>query len=217
VLILQVPHLLSLIQKVQFDAIRHDRYTYLSLRVLEHMLRSVSLRVFDAERLPDHGGSLRIYACHAVGPHAAKPGLKSVRLAEVFAQIGRHDMFAGFTERAASAREEIVDFVRTRRAAGRRVAAYGAAARGSTLLGCCGITPQDIDWVADPDPTKHGRLLPGSRIPIVPLETMQTEPPDDIVILPWPNAPEIAAELAPLRHQGTQLWTTVPRITRLER
>jgi C-methyltransferase C-terminal domain len=105
--------------------------------------------------------------------------------------------------------------LRTRRTAGRRVAAYGVATRGNTLLNCCGATTEEILFVADPDPAKHGRLLPGSRIPIVPVETLIADPPDDVVILPWPRAAEIALKLLPLRHHGTHLWTAVPRITRI--
>ncbi|MDR3533143.1 MAG: class I SAM-dependent methyltransferase, partial [Rhodopila sp.] len=215
VLSLQVPHLLSLVQGVQFDAFRHDSYTYLSLRVLERVLRSVGLRVFDAERLPDHGGSLRVHACHAVGPHAIRPGLKTVRLAEGCAELDQRDFYAGFSDRVASAQADIRDFLRVRRAAGRLVAAYGAATRGATLLNCCGITAEEIACVADPDPAKQGRLLPGSRVPIVPREALMDRPPHDLVILPWPNAAEIAAVLQPLRQRGTQLWTALPRITRV--
>ncbi|MDQ2764200.1 MAG: class I SAM-dependent methyltransferase [Pseudomonadota bacterium] len=215
ILTLQVPHLLSLLQKMQFDAFGHDSYTYLSLRVLEHLLRSVGLRVFDAERLPDHGGSLRVYACHVVAPYAARPSLKAVRLVEGASEVEQGDFYAGFSDRVAAVRDEIRDFLQTRRTAGRRVAAYGAAPRGSMLLHCCGITTQEIAWVADPDPASHGRLLPGSRIPIVPVQTMMGDPPDDIIILPWPNAVEIAVKLLPLRQHGTQFWTPVPRIARV--
>jgi SAM-dependent methyltransferase len=250
VLTLLVPHVLALVQKLQFDAFRHDTYTYLSLRVLEHVLRSVGLRVFDAERLPDHGGSLRVQACHVVGPHAARPGLKAVRLAEGYGDQnrgdqnrgdqnrgdqnrgdqnrgdqnrgapgsgdqGRADIYAGFSERVAVAQDEIRDFLQTRRAAGRQVAAYGAATRGTMLLNCCGITEAEIACVADPDPAKHGRVLPGCRIPIVPVEALLADPPDDIIILPWPRAAEIALKLLPLRQTGTQLWTPIPRIARV--
>jgi hypothetical protein len=213
--ILQVPHLLSLVQTMQFDAFRHDAYTYLSLRVLEHVLRSVGLRVFDAERLPDDGGILRVHACHVDGPHAARPGLKTVRHAEGFGELNRRDLYSGFGDRAAAVQAELRDFLRTRRAAGRRVAAYGAAIRGSTLLNCCGITIEDIGCVADSDPARHGRLLAGCRIPIVPLHVLVADAPDDVIILPWPDAAEIALELTPLRLLGTQLWTAMPRIARV--
>jgi SAM-dependent methyltransferase len=215
VLTLQVPHLLSLVQRVQFDAFRHDSYAYLSLLVLERVLRSVGLRVFDAERLADHGGSLRVHACHAVSTHGARPGLKAVRQAEAFAQLDRRDLYPAFAARVAAAREEIAGFIRVRAESGRRVAAYGAAARGAMLLNCCGITPAEIGRVADPDPAKLGRLLPGSRIPVVPVEALLAAPPDDLVILPWPNAAEIAATLRPLREAGTQFWAAMPRIGRV--
>jgi hypothetical protein len=215
IMTLQAPHLLSLVQMMQFDAFCHDTYTYLSLRVLEHVLRSVGLRVFDAERLPDQGGSLRVHACHVDGPHAGRPGLKAVRQAESFAELDRRDFYSGFSGRVALAQAEIRDFLRTRRAAGRRVAAYGATTRGTMLLNCCGITQKEIDCVADPEPARHGRLLPGSRIPIVPMQALMADRPDDIVILAWPDAAEIVLELMPLRQLGTQIWTPVPRIARL--
>ncbi|HEX4366679.1 MAG TPA: class I SAM-dependent methyltransferase [Rhodopila sp.] len=211
----QVPHLLSLVQTTQFDAFRHDAYNYLSLRVLEHVSRSVGLRVFDAERLPDQGGTLRVHACHVDGPHAARPGLKSVRQAENFAEVDRRNIYSGFAARFASARSEIRDFLLNRRAAGRRVAAYGTAARGSMLLNCCGITTDEIACIADADPAQHGRRMPGSRIPIVPLQALMADPPDDILILPWPNAADIVPDLTPWRERGTHLWIPIPRLVRV--
>jgi 2-polyprenyl-3-methyl-5-hydroxy-6-metoxy-1,4-benzoquinol methylase len=215
VMSLQVPHLLSLVQKMQFDAFRHDSYVYLSLQVLERLLRSVGLRVFDAERRPDHGGSLRIQACHVISPKPARPGLKAVRMAEAFAEQERRDLYAGFSDRVAAACEDIRGFLQNKRGAGRRVAAFGAAARGSTLLNACGITTDLISCVADLDPAKHGRSLPGSRIPIVSLEALARDPPTDILVLPWTNAAEVVAPLQPLRQQGIQLWTPVPRMARV--
>jgi SAM-dependent methyltransferase len=220
VLTLIVPHLLALLQKVQFDAFRHDSYTYLSLRVVEHVLRSIGLRVFDAERLPDHGGSLLVQACHAVGPHATRPGLKAVRLAEGYGDQGRvshdsRDLYAGFGERVAAAQDDIRDFLQTRCSAGRRVVAYGAETSGTMLLNCCSITETEIACVADPDPARDGRVLPGCRIPIVTPNSLLDDPPDDILILPWPRAAEIALKLLPLRQAGTQLWTPIPRIARV--
>lgn len=215
VLMLQVPHLLALVQRLQFDAFRHDVYTYLSLQVLERVLRSVGLRVFDAERLPDHGGSLRVHACHAVSSHGARPGLKAVRHAESVAQLDRRDFYSGFAERVAVARAEIADFVRVRQEAGRRVAAYGAAARGAALLNCCGIGVEQVCCVADPDVGLHGRVLPGSRVPVVSVQALLDDPPDDLVILPWPQVGAVVAGLAELRARGTQFWVVMPRIGRV--
>ena len=212
---LQVPHLLSLVQRLQFDAFRHDTCSYLSLLVLERILRSVGLRVFDAERVADHGGSLRVLACHAVSSHAPRPGLKSVRLAEAFAELDRRDFYSGFSDRVAAARAEITGFLQVKRDAGRPVAAYGAAARGAAMLNACGITTDLVTCVGDPDPAKHGRRMPGSGIPIVSLAALLEQAPHDILVLPWTNATEVAAPLQPLRRTGTQLWTAVPRIVRV--
>lgn len=209
------PHILSLIQKIQFDAFRHDRYAYLSLLVLERVLRSVGLRVFDADRLPDHGGSLRVHACHTREPRATRPSLKAVRQAEMNAGLDQPESYSTFAARAEAAREDVRTFLRARGASGRRVAAFGAAARGNTLLNCCDVTVDEIAWVADPDPAKQGRRLPGSHIPIVSPATLLGARPDDLIILPWPSASEIAAGLLPLRQKGTQLWTLTPSIRRV--
>ncbi len=211
----QFPHLLSVLQKVQFDAFRHDRYSYLSLFVLERVLRSVGLRVFDVERLSDHGGSLRVFACHARGPRAARPSLKAIRNAESSAGLDRPESYEAFAPKVETSRDEVREFLRLRLANGRRVAAFGAAARGNTLLNCCGVTAAQITCVADPDPVKHGRFLPGSRIPIVSPALLSDVRPDDLIILPWTNAAEIAASLLPLRQRGTQFWAAVPSVRRV--
>jgi hypothetical protein len=204
VLGLQVPYLVSLVQNLRFDAFQHQTCTYLSLKVLEHVLRSVGLRVFDAEALPNHGG-----------PFAARPGLKTMRQAERHAELDQRDFYTGFAQRVAASRADTQDFLRTRQEAGRRVAAYGATPNGGMLLNCCGITNQQIARVGDPDPNKHGHRLPGSRIPIVPLQTLLDEPPDDILVLPGCAPAEVATYMPALRQRGTLLWTATPRIARV--
>ena len=215
VLSLQVPHLLSLLQRGQFDLFSHDSYTYLSLQVLERILRSVGLRIFDAERVADDGGSLRVQACHAECPYPARPGLKSVRMLESFGVLDRPDLFTGFSQRVAALCEDIRMFLHIRRQAGRRVAAYGATARCSMMLNVCALTRDQISCVADLDPAKQGQWLPGSLIPIVSVDALLQAPPDDVIILPWTQGAEVAAPLQPLRQRGTQLWTPMPRIARV--
>jgi hypothetical protein len=138
-----------------------------------------------------------------------------VRHAEIWAGLDRPENYETFGARVDAMRQEVREFIRLRRLNGRRVAAYGAAARGNTLLNCCGITVEQITCVADPDLTKHGRFLPGSHIPIVPPQVLTDVRPDDLIILPWPNAPEIAAGLLQLRQKGTQLWAVMPSIRRV--
>ncbi len=211
----EFPHLLNLIEQVQFDTIYHEHYSYLSLLVVERVLRSTGLRAFDVERLPTHGGSLRVHACQAGGPYSARPGLRAVRLAEKKAGLDKSTCYDAFAGRVAAVQQGFRRFVAERRASGRCVAAYGAAAKGNTFLNSCGMTDQDIAWVADRNPTKQGKLLPGSHIPIVPPEAMQRSPPDDLIILPWNLAAEVTAQLSSLRQAGTQFWTACPQMRRM--
>ncbi|MCL5777379.1 class I SAM-dependent methyltransferase [Limibaculum sp. FT325] len=201
----EFPHLLNLIERVQFDTIYHEHYSYLSLLAVEAVLASAGLRVFDVEELPTHGGSLRVFACHRAAAHAERPGLAAVRAREAAAGLASPAPYAGFAARAGALRSGFLDFLGRARAAGLTVAAYGAAAKGNTFLNFCGVGRADIMAVADRNPQKQGRLLPGSHIPIVSPEALIAVAPDRVVILPWNLKDEIAAQLAPLAARGTRL------------
>lgn len=206
----EFPHLLSLIEQVQFDAIRHEHFSYLSLLVVEHVLRSVGLRVFDVERLITHGGSLRVFACHVSCPYPQYPSVKSVRGRETAAGLDRPESYDSFAPKVARALRAFRGFIAAQHEAGRRTAAFGAAAQSNTFLNYCGITSSDILCVADSDPTRQGRLMPGSRVPIVPPETLRAANPDDVVILPWAQDPEITAQLHAWRNDGICFWSACP-------
>jgi len=206
----EFPHLLSLLRFVQFDTIYHEHFSYLSLLVVEHVLRDAGLRVFDVECLPTHGGSLRVFACHANASHAPRPGLDAVRAQEAEAGLHRPETYDSFAPKVARIQHGFRELVAMEHARGRRLAAYGAAAKGNTFLNSCGITASDVICVADRNPGKQGKLLPGSHIPVVSPEALAAARPDDVVILPWNLAEEVAAELAPLRSAGTRLWVAVP-------
>jgi hypothetical protein len=206
----EFPHLLSLLDRVQFDTIYHEHFSYLSLLVVEHVLRDAGLRVFDVECLPTHGGSLRVFACHANAGHAARPGLDAVRAQEAAAGLHRPESYDSFGPKVARIQRGFCEFVASQHARGRSLAAYGAAAKGNTFLNSCGITAGDVICVADRNPEKQGKLLPGSHIPVVSPEALAAARPDDVLILPWNLADEVAAELAPLRAEGTRLWVAVP-------
>ncbi len=212
---LLVPYLPALLQGTRFDAFCHDACTYLSLRVIEHVFRSAGLRVFDATRLPGDGGQLHVLACRAAGLHTARPGLKAVRQAERLALLDRPDLYSGFSARAAAARADIRAFLGNRYAAGRRVVALGATGRGIMLLNGCGIGAREIACAADPDPSKQGCLLPGSRIPVVAPESLEANPPDDAIVLSGQDTAETGPILASLRQRGTQVWALLPRIARV--
>jgi hypothetical protein len=210
-----VPHVLQLLQYLQFDAFRHDVRTYLSLRVLERLLCSVGLRVFDAERISEEGGKLRVHACPAAARFSARPSLKTVRTAEAMAELENPGLYANFAARVQATREQIRDFVSLRQAAGRSVMAYGVNPRASMLLNACGLDHRHIVAATDTGTVAVRHCLPGSRIPIVPLQTVHDVAPDDLLILPWVHAHEISGALQPLRHYGTQVWSLLPRIMRV--
>ncbi len=215
VALFEFPHLLRLLEGVQFDTIYHEHYAYLSLLVVERVLSKAGLRVFDVEELPTHGGSLRVLACHHAARHEAEARLHAVRAAERAARLDTLAGYAGFAARAATVQQRLRQYLAAQRQAGRRIAAYGAAAKGATLLNSSGITAADIAFIADRAPAKQGRRMPGCRIPIVPPAALFAAPPDDVLILPWNLAAEIADELAPLRQAGTRLWVAVPALRML--
>jgi SAM-dependent methyltransferase len=208
----EFPHVLRLLEGVQFDTIYHEHYSYLSLLVVERVLHAAGLRAFEVEELPTHGGSLRVLSCHCGASRGEAAGLARVRAAERAARLDRLEGYAGFAQRVLAVQQGLRRFLAESRAAGRRVAGYGAAAKGCTLLNTTGVTTADMACVADRSAAKQGRLLPGSRIPIVPPDALLAAPPDDLLILPWNLADEIAAQMAPLRAAGTRMWVPVPEM-----
>ncbi|MFC7334990.1 class I SAM-dependent methyltransferase [Rhodocista pekingensis] len=208
----EFPHLLNLIEQVQFDTIYHEHFSYLSLLAVESILERNGLRAFDVEELPTHGGSLRVFVGHRGGPHGSRPGLDAVRAREARAGLDRLETYAGFGERVRKVRDDLLDFLARARREGRSVAAYGAAAKGNTLLNYCGIGTDDIRFVVDRSPHKQGRLLPGSHIPILPPEAVERERPDYLLILPWNLREEIAGAMAGIRGWGGRFVVAIPHL-----
>lgn len=213
-LTIEVPHLLNLLRELQFDTIYHEHFCYFSLAAAERVLRAQGLAVFDVEELPTHGGSLRLFVAHAQERRAPGPGLAAVRKKEAEAGLETDAAYAGFAQACARVREGLIDVLDRMRAEGRRVAAYGAAAKGNTLLNYCGIHVTDgrIAFVADRAPSKQGRFLPGSHIPIVPPARIFEDRPDIVLILPWNLRREIAADLAGIAAWGGRFAVAVPRL-----
>jgi SAM-dependent methyltransferase len=208
----EFPHLLRLIEDVQFDTIYHEHYAYFSLLVVGNLLRAAGLRAFDVEELPTHGGSLRVFICHAAAAFAEQPGVALVLAAEREARLDRPEGYAGFAPRVAQVQRGFRAFLAAERRARRRVAGYGAAAKASTLLNTCGVTEADMAFIVDRNPAKQFKLVPGCHIPVLPPDTLLVERPENVVILPWNLAEEIARELEPLRAQGTRLWVAIPEL-----
>jgi SAM-dependent methyltransferase len=212
VLSIEFPHLLNLIRDVQFDTIYHEHFSYLSLHAVELLLSRHGLRVFDVEPLPTHGGSLRVLACHGDAAHSVEEGVAAVRAQENAASMDRIDGYTGFAERVRAVQSGLRSFLAVALAAGDSVVAYGAAAKGNTLLNSCGVTSNDIRFVVDRSPHKQGRLLPGSRLPIRDPAAVDEERPDYLLILAWNLADEVVEQMRHVKAWGTRFVVPIPEV-----
>lgn len=209
---LEFPHLARLIEDCQFDTIYHEHFSYFSLATVERVLARHGLRLFDVEEIPTHGGSLRIYACHADDPRAAGAAPARVRAAERRLGITTPALYDAFARRVAAAKREILGFLIDVKGRGATVAGYGAPAKGNTLLNYCGIGTDMIDYTVDASPHKQGHYLPGSRIPIYPPSHLRATRPDYLVVLPWNLEREIMGQTAYIREWGGRFVTFIPRV-----
>jgi SAM-dependent methyltransferase len=210
---IEFPHLLKLIEHVEFDTIYHEHYSYLSLTAAEHLFARHGLSIYDAEEMPTHGGSLRIFAAHARDTELTDSvALHRLRAQEAAAGLGELDTYRRFADRVQACRRSLLDFLARAKREAKRVAAYGAAAKGNTLLNFCGVTPQDIALVADLNPHKQGKLLPGTHIPVVSPQALMEVRPDYVLILPWNLEHEIRRQLDGVRAWGGRFVTAVPQV-----
>ncbi len=209
----EFPHLLNLINQVQFDTIYHEHYSYLSLLAVEGIFAKYGLRVFDVEELGTHGGSLRVYACLENASHAQKVGVAKVRADEAAAKLDSLDGYTGFTAKVEAVREGLLNFLNEAKAQGKSVAAYGAAAKGNTLLNYAKVGPDLIALCVDKNPAKQNTLLPGSQIPVRDVDALEEMKPDYVLILPWNLKTEISNQLSHLGESGTRFVTAVPEIS----
>lgn len=209
----EFPHLVRLIRERQFDTIYHEHFSYLSLTAVDTIFRANGLSVFDVEGLATHGGSLRVFAQRSDTGQRPTTGAPKAMLAEED-RIGirDHGLYDGFQQVAESVKNAFLSFLLTAKAEGNSVAAYGAAAKGNTMLNFAGIRPDLLPFVVDLSPMKAGRYMPGSRIPILAEDAIRTARPDYVVILPWNIADEIMAQLAYIRDWGGQFVTAVPKL-----
>jgi len=214
VISLEFPHLLRLIEQVQFDTIYHEHFSYLSLGTTKRILAKQGLKVFDVEELPTHGGSLRVFAAHM--DDGAKPILPSVGAiiaAEERAGLFSREIYETFQPRIDAIRSDFLRFLLDQRATGAKIVGYGAAAKGNTLLNYCGIKGSElIRFVADLSPHKQGRYLPGSRIPVVAPDRIEAEKPDIIIIFPWNLREEVTDQLGYARSWGARFVTAIPEL-----
>jgi SAM-dependent methyltransferase len=211
---IEFPHLLKLIEHVEFDTIYHEHFSYLSLFAIEQVFARHGLRIYEAEELPTHGGSLRIFAAPdsrlELEDGARLKGLRAREAAAGLADLATYERFA---ERVEVCRASVIRFLAAARREGRRVAAYGAAAKGNTLLNFCNVTSDDISMVADRNPHKQSKFLPGTHIPVVTPEELMRARPDYVLILPWNLQGEIRRQLAGIAGWGGRFVVPIPIAT----
>ena len=213
----EFPHLTRLIEESQFDTIYHEHYSYLSLTAVDGIFRHCGLEVFDVERLQTHGGSLRVYAQPAGGRHARTTAVEALLREEAVCGVTTPEYYASLQERAEKIKNDLLAFLIGAKRDGKSVAAYGAAAKGNTLLNYAGVKPDLLPWVVDRNPAKQGKFLPGSRIPIVDEAVLRKEKPDYIIILPWNLSKEVGIQLDYVHEWNGGLVTMVPTMQVLER
>jgi 2-polyprenyl-3-methyl-5-hydroxy-6-metoxy-1,4-benzoquinol methylase len=209
----EFPHLLNLIEENQFDTIYHEHFSYLSLTAVQRIFAACGLSVFDAEEHPTHGGSLRVFAQRSdTGKHPLTSRLAELLEREESSGMRTAAYYTGFQAKAEKVKDDFTTFLIDAKRQGKSVAAYGAAAKGNTLMNYAGTRPDLIGFVVDRNPAKQGKFMPGSRIPIVTEERLRQEKPDYIVILPWNLRVEVMLQLAYAREWGAQFITAIPTL-----
>ncbi len=210
---MEFPHLLRLIEQCQFDTIYHEHFHYLSLGTVKRIFNAHGLELYDVEELPTHGGSLRIYAAHRdYGRAHMREAVQALLARE--RELGLEDVrtYTGFSDKMQNIKLDTLGRLSQWKQEGKRIAAFGAAAKGNTFLNYCGIKNDLIDFVVDSNPHKQGLYLPGSLIPIVGREALREHKPDYVLILPWNLTEEIAETAGFIREWGGQFVVCIPHI-----
>lgn len=209
---LEFPHLMRLIEHTQFDTVYHEHFSYLSLYTVERIFKAAGLRVWDVEELPTHGGSLRIYGCHADEIRVTTPAVSAMLAEEAQRGLQTLATYQHFQADADRVKDDLLAFLIEQKRAGKAVAAYGAAAKGNTLLNYAGVKPDLLPFVCDAAAAKQGKFMPGSHIPILAPAVLAEKRPDYLVILPWNIATEVKQQNAHLAELGTKFVTAVPKL-----
>jgi len=207
---LEFPHIMRLIEENQFDTVYHEHFSYLSLFTAAKIFDSADLRIFDVEELPTHGGSLRVYGCHRDDDRKTTAAVDAMLEEEARRGLRDSRTYADFQAKAEKVKNDVLTFLLGAKREGMTVAAYGAAAKGNTLLNFAGVKPDLLSFVCDAATAKQGKFMPGSHIPILHPNVVFDTQPNFVMILPWNIADEVCQQLAPLAEKGTRFVTAVP-------
>jgi len=210
---LEVQHLLTLMQRHQFDTIYHEHFSYLSLIAGLRIFAKAGLRVFDVELPETHGGSIRFFVCHEQASHAESPNVADVLARE--RAYGLHDdaTYVAWNEQVKETKRALLELLVFLKRDNKKIVGYGAPAKGVTLLNYCGVRTDFLDFTVDRAPSKQGRYMPGVRIPILPPEAIIEAKPDYVLILPWNIKNEIKTQMAEIRSWGGRFIVPVPKAT----
>ena len=211
VITMEFPHLLQLIQNNQFDTIYHEHFSYLSLLSVEQIFARHGLQVFDVDEIQTHGGSLRIYA-RLADNEPVSDNIIALRKKEADGRLSNLDTYAAFGEKAQEIKRSLLDFLSAAKREGKRVAAYGAPAKGNTLLNYCGVRQEFIDFTVDRNPAKQNRFLPGTHLPVYAPEKLSDTKPDYVLILPWNIKDEIMDKMQHIRDWGGKFVVPIPKV-----
>ena len=209
---IEVPHLMRLIERSQYDTIYHEHFSYYTLLTAQRVLESAGLVVVDVEQLDSHGGSLRIWARHHQHAGGQTPAVTAVLAEEERRGLHTLEGHRGFAGSVARVKRELVAFLAQAVVEGRKVAGYGAPGKGNTLLNHCGIRSDLLPYTVDRNPHKHGLYLPGTHIPILAPEAIDRDRPDYILLLPWNLRAEITEQLSYVRDWGARVVVPIPSL-----
>ena len=212
VVTLEFPHLLRLIEHTQFDTAYHEHFSYLSLNTVCAIFSKAGLRVWDVEELDTHGGSLRVYGCHDGSTRHNSSSVSQILEQEAKNGLLNISVYSDFQGRAEKVKNTLIGFLIEQKKVGKSVAAYGAAAKGNTILNYAGIRPDLLPYVCDSAPSKQGKYMPGSHIPILSPEVLKEKKPEYIIVLPWNIIKEIMDEYSYVKEWGAKFVTAVPEL-----
>ncbi len=209
---MEFPHLLNIIKENQFDTIYHEHFSYLSFYTVKQIFEAQGLKLYDVEKLPTHGGSLRIYATHIENNMEVSQNVELLFKEEKALGLFDMEIYQGFQEKANKVKYDLLSFLLQAKKENKRVVAYGAAAKGNTLLNYSGVKNDLIEFVVDKSPHKQGKYLPASHIPIVEENRMQGLKPEYILILPWNIKDEVIEQLSYIKEWDGKFVVAVPEL-----
>ena len=209
---LEFPHLLRLLKSTQFDTIYHEHFSYLSLIAVNSIFNKTGLKVYDIEELDTHGGSLRVYGCHIDDEKKVSKNVSKILRDEINYGLKKLEVYKNFQAKADRVKNKFLKFLINAKNLGKKVVAYGAAAKGTTLLNYAGVKPDLIECVFDAAKSKQGKYLPGSHIPILNQEFLKNSDADYVVILPWNLSTEIISTYSGAIKSGSKFITAIPRL-----